>query len=102
MAVGGICRTRKGAFGADEVTAESNSEGDVMHYEDSEYKSSSSPFLKTFLRTYRGWDDAAQAEWADDVERRLREVTARIEPELVQFRTCGTEIWRSVFAPERR
>jgi len=55
-----------------------------MHRENSEYKSSSSPFLQAFLKTGRVWDDAAQAEWADDVERRLRDVTARIDPKLIQ------------------
>jgi hypothetical protein len=41
------------------------------------------------MRT-RGWDDAAQTEWVGDVERRLREVTARIDPELIQL-SIGTE-----------
>jgi hypothetical protein len=39
-----------------------------------------SPFLKASLQTDRVWDDSAKEEWADDVERRLREVTARIDP----------------------
>ncbi len=38
------------------------------------------PFLKAFLETDRVWDDAAKTEWADDVERRLRDVTAQIDP----------------------
>src|SRR5664279_1982123 len=57
----------------------------MMRCENSEYKSSSSPFLQAFLKTDRVWDDAAQTEWADDVERRLREVMARIVPELIQL-----------------
>ncbi len=39
-----------------------------------------SPFLKAFLKTDRVWDDAAKKEWADDVERRLREVRLQIDP----------------------
>ena len=42
--------------------------------------SGSSPFLRAFLQTDRVWDDAAKREWADDAERRLREVTAQIDP----------------------
>lgn len=37
-------------------------------------------FLKAFLKTDRVWDDAAKTEWADDVQRRLREVRSRINP----------------------
>lgn len=36
-----------------------------------------SPFLKRALKANRGWDEAA---WADDVERRLRNVVATIDP----------------------
>jgi hypothetical protein len=39
-----------------------------------------SPFLKAFLETDKAWDDAAKKEWANDVERRLREVTSVIDP----------------------
>ncbi len=39
-----------------------------------------SPFLRAFLKTDRAWDDVAKTEWADDVERRLYEVRARIDP----------------------
>ena len=56
-----------------------------MRCKNSEYKSNSSPFLKAFLKTGRVWDDAAKKEWADDVERRLREVTVRIDPKLIQL-----------------
>ena len=38
-----------------------------------------SPFLKAFLRTDRVWDDTAKRDWADDVERRLLEVTRHID-----------------------
>ena len=51
-----------------------------MRYENLQTPNGSSPFLKTFLKTDRVWDDAAQTEWADDVERRLRAVTAQIVP----------------------
>lgn len=36
-----------------------------------------SPFLKRALKANRGWDKAA---WAEDVERRLRNVVATIDP----------------------
>ena len=38
------------------------------------------PFLNAFLKTNRVWNGAAKREWADDVERRLREVTSDIDP----------------------
>jgi hypothetical protein len=53
---------------------------EVMRYENSQAASSSSPFLRAFLQTDRVWDDAAKKEWADDVERRLREVRSQIDP----------------------
>jgi hypothetical protein len=52
----------------------------MIRYENSQTLSGSSPFLRAFQKTERVWDDAAKTEWADDVERRLREVTARIDP----------------------
>ena len=51
-----------------------------MHLEGSQNPSDSSPYLKAFLKTDRVWDDAAKTEWADDVERRLREVRSQIDP----------------------
>jgi hypothetical protein len=53
---------------------------DVMLFENSQTPSSSSPFLNAFLKTDRVWDDASMKEWADDVERRLREVRSQIDP----------------------
>lgn len=44
-----------------------------------------SPFLNAFLKTDRVWDDAAKKEWADDVERRLREVTSGLDPRPMAF-----------------
>ena len=52
----------------------------MVRYENSQTPSGSSPFLKAFLKTDRVWDDAAKTEWADDVERRLREVRSQIDP----------------------
>jgi hypothetical protein len=52
----------------------------MMRYENLQAASGSSPFLKAFPKTDRVWDDTAQTEWADDVERRLRAVTAQIDP----------------------
>ncbi len=40
---------------------------------------------KAFLKTDRVWDDAAKKEWADDVERRLREVTSGLDPRPMAF-----------------
>jgi len=37
-------------------------------------------FLKVFLQTDRVSDDASKKEWADDVERLLREVRSQIDP----------------------
>jgi hypothetical protein len=48
--------------------------------DNSQTPSGSSPFLRAFLETDRVWDDAAKREWADDVERRLREVKSQIDP----------------------
>ncbi|MGA8672276.1 MAG: hypothetical protein WB679_20530 [Terracidiphilus sp.] len=52
----------------------------MTRFENLPTPSNSSPFLKAFLKTDRVWDRAAKREWADDVERRLREVTADIDP----------------------
>jgi hypothetical protein len=52
----------------------------MMHCENLQIPRKSSPFLKVFLRTDRVWDEAAKGEWADDVERRLREVRSQIDP----------------------
>ena len=52
----------------------------MVRYKNSQTPSGSSPFLKAFLKTDRVWDDAAKTEWADDVERRLREVRSQIDP----------------------
>lgn len=51
-----------------------------MRNENSQIHSSSSPFLRAFQETDRVWDEAAKKEWADDVERRLNEVTSQIDP----------------------
>jgi hypothetical protein len=51
-----------------------------------------SRFLKAFLKTNRVCDDAVKAEWADDVERRLREVIAKIGTKTITF---GYTIQRS-------
>ena len=52
----------------------------MTRYEHSRAASGYSPFLAAFLRTDRVWDETAKKEWADDVERRLRDVKARIDP----------------------
>lgn len=46
-------------------------------------KQRQSPFLKAFQKTERVWDDTAKTAWADDVERRLREVTDKLDPKPV-------------------
>jgi len=51
-----------------------------------------SRFLKAFLKTNRVCDDAVKAVWADDVERRLREVIAKIGTKTITF---GYTIQRS-------
>ena len=52
----------------------------MTRYENLPTPSESSPFLKAFLQTDRVWDDVAKKEWADDVERRLREVRSQFDP----------------------
>lgn len=52
----------------------------MTHFENLPTPSDSSPLLKAFLKTGRVWDDAAKTEWAEDVERRLREVRSQIDP----------------------
>ena len=52
----------------------------MTHHANSVNPGRCSPFLKAFLKTGRVWDDAAMREWADDVERRLREVRSQIAP----------------------
>lgn len=52
----------------------------IVHYAgtwDTGTQSRHSPFLKRALKANQGWDKAA---WADDVERRLRNVVATIDP----------------------
>lgn len=51
-----------------------------MHFENLQTASGSGPFLEAFLKADRVWDKAAKTEWADDVELRLREVAAQIDP----------------------
>ena len=43
------------------------------------------PFLQAFLKTDGVWDDADKTEWADDVERRLRDVTAQLGYAIQRF-----------------
>jgi hypothetical protein len=52
----------------------------MMRYGNLQTRSGSSTFLKALLKTGRVWDDAAKREWADDVERQLREVISQIDP----------------------
>jgi hypothetical protein len=52
----------------------------IVHYagvRQVEMKQLQSPFLKRFLKASGEW---GEAEWADDVERRLRKVVATIDP----------------------
>jgi hypothetical protein len=51
----------------------------MTRYDNLPIYSGPSPFLKAFQKTDRVWDNPAKKEWADDVERRLFEITYHID-----------------------